>query len=93
MSVSASPQICGLCRDLHLPRLALRPPKKRVSKPVQIRPPRRLQTNLVVVGGYLRRLLDNARVVRFLSQNHREILAEFQKLVEAKSLGDAVPVE
>lgn len=44
--------------------------------------------NLVVVVGYLRRLLDNARVVRFLSQNHREILAEFQKLVEIKSLAD-----
>ena len=45
--------------------------------------------NLVVVVGYLRRLLDNARVVRFLSQNHREILTEFQKLVETKSLSDA----
>lgn len=44
--------------------------------------------NLVVVVGYLRRLLDNARVVRFLSQIHREILVEFQKLVEARSLGD-----
>ncbi len=49
--------------------------------------------NLVVVVGYLRRLLDNARVVRFLSQNHREILAEFQKLVETKSLSDAAAVE
>ncbi len=44
--------------------------------------------NLVLVGGYLRKLLDNARVVRYLSQNHPEILAEFQKLVEAKNLQD-----
>ena len=49
--------------------------------------------NLVMVVGDLRRLLDNARVVRFLSQNHSEILAEFQKLVEARSLGDTAAVE
>lgn len=40
--------------------------------------------NLVVVAGYLRKLLDNARIVRFLSQNHPELLAEFQKLMDAK---------
>ena len=45
--------------------------------------------NLVVAVGYLRRLLDNARIVRFLSQNYREILAEFQKVVESKALMDA----
>lgn len=44
--------------------------------------------NLVLVVGYLRKLLDNARVVRFLSSNHPEILFEFQKLVEAKHLQD-----
>lgn len=44
--------------------------------------------NLVLVIGYLRKLLDNARVVRFLSQNHPEILTEFQKLVETKSLNE-----
>lgn len=44
--------------------------------------------NLVIVVGYLRKLLDNARVVRFLSPNHPEILAEFQKLVDAKHLQD-----
>ena len=48
--------------------------------------------NLVIAQGYLRKLLDNARVVRFLSQNHPEILGEFQKLVEARNLNDgAVP--
>ena len=42
--------------------------------------------NLVLVLGYLRKLLDNARVVRYLSQQCAEILAEFQKIVETKSL-------
>jgi hypothetical protein len=46
--------------------------------------------NLVIVQGYLRKLLDNARVVRFLSQSHPEILGEFQKLVEARNLQDGV---
>jgi hypothetical protein len=43
--------------------------------------------NLVVVVGYLRKLLENARVVRYLSQHSAEILAEFQKIIETKSLG------
>lgn len=42
--------------------------------------------NLVIVVGYLKKLLDNARVVRYLSRNHPEILAEFQKLVESRNL-------
>jgi predicted NAD-dependent protein-ADP-ribosyltransferase YbiA (DUF1768 family) len=44
--------------------------------------------NLVLVVGYLKKLLENARIVRFLSQNHPEVLAEFQKLIEAKHLQD-----
>ncbi len=44
--------------------------------------------NLVIVVGYLKKLLDNARVVRFLSRNHPEILAEFQRLVETRNLQD-----
>jgi hypothetical protein len=44
--------------------------------------------HLVVVAGFLRKLIDNARVVRFLSQNYREILSEFQKLAESRNLGD-----
>ena len=44
--------------------------------------------NLVVVTGYLKRLLENSRVVRFLSQHYRELLVEFQKIVDAKQLGD-----
>lgn len=42
--------------------------------------------NLVIVVGYLKKLLDNARAVRFLSRHHPEILAEFQKLGESKNL-------
>ena len=38
--------------------------------------------NLVVVVGYLRSLLNNAAVVRFLSQNEPTMLAEFQKIME-----------
>jgi hypothetical protein len=44
--------------------------------------------NLVLVVGYLKRLLDNARVVRYLSRHHAEILAEIQKIVEAKGLSN-----
>lgn len=44
--------------------------------------------NLVLVVGYLRKLLDNVRIVRFLSQNNPEILTEFQKLVEARNLAE-----
>ena len=42
--------------------------------------------NLVLVVSYLKKLLDNARVVRYLSRSYSEILAEFQKIAEAKSL-------
>jgi ParB-like chromosome segregation protein Spo0J len=47
--------------------------------------------NLIVVVGYLRKLLNNAGVVRYLSRHHAEILAEFQKLVETKSLAADAP--
>ena len=43
--------------------------------------------NLVLVVGYLKKLMDNARVVCYLSQHCREIMTEFQKIVETKSLG------
>jgi len=38
--------------------------------------------NLVVVVAYMRSLLDNAAVVRFLSQAEPAMLAEFQKIME-----------
>lgn len=45
--------------------------------------------NLVVAVAYLKKLIENARVVRHLSQNYAEVLAEFQKLVETKSLKES----
>lgn len=45
--------------------------------------------NLVIVVGYLKTLIDNARVVRYLAGNHPEILTEFQKTAEARSLTEA----
>jgi len=44
--------------------------------------------NLVLVARYLKKLIDNARVVRYLSQHYPELLAEFQKIAEARSLAD-----
>jgi len=41
---------------------------------------------LTISRGYLRPLLENNRVVRFLSQHFREYLSEFQRIVEANSL-------
>ena len=42
--------------------------------------------HLVVVVGYVRRLLDKAAVVRFLSRVEPAMLAEFQRIVEASDL-------
>lgn len=41
---------------------------------------------LTIARGYLRPLLDNNRVVRFLAQNFREFLTEFQRIVESNAL-------
>jgi ParB-like chromosome segregation protein Spo0J len=49
--------------------------------------------NLVLVVGYLRKLLENSRVQRYLGQHHPEILAEFQRLVESRSLTDGAPAK
>ena len=43
--------------------------------------------NLVLATGYLSKLMDNAPVVRFLSRYYSGILSEFQKIIEATSLG------
>jgi len=42
--------------------------------------------NLVLARGYLAKLLDNAKVVRYLSNHNGDVLSEFQKIVEAASL-------
>lgn len=39
--------------------------------------------DLVVATGYLHRLIENARVVRYLAQNFPELLAEFQKISDS----------
>ena len=44
--------------------------------------------NLVVTVGYIKKLLDNARIVRYLAQSYPEILNEFQKIVVSRSLDD-----
>jgi hypothetical protein len=38
--------------------------------------------DLVVATGYLHRLIENARVVRYIAQHFPELLAEFQKIAE-----------
>ena len=45
--------------------------------------------NLVTSVAYLRKLLDSASIVRFLSRHHADMLTEFQKIVEATSLTEA----
>jgi ParB-like chromosome segregation protein Spo0J len=42
--------------------------------------------DLTLARGYLKRLLDNGRVVRWLAQRHPEILGELQKVVDTTSL-------
>ena len=42
--------------------------------------------NLVTSVAYLRKLLDNASIVRFLYRHQADMLTEFQKIVEATSL-------
>lgn len=43
--------------------------------------------DLVVATGYLSRLLENARVVRYLARSFPEILSEFQKMTELNRAG------
>ena len=42
--------------------------------------------HLVLAVAYLRKVLENAGVVRYLSQHHADVLGEFQKLAEAPDL-------
>jgi len=42
--------------------------------------------NLTCVRGFIKKLLDNAKVVRFLNTNHRDILAEFESIAAAETL-------
>ena len=42
--------------------------------------------NLTLAKGYLTKLLGNARVVRYLAQNHTEVLSQFQKITDMQSI-------
>jgi hypothetical protein len=42
--------------------------------------------NLTCARGYIKKLLENAKVVRFLNANHPEIFSEFETIAAAESL-------
>ena len=42
--------------------------------------------NLVVVVGYLRKFLDTAAVVRYISQHEPAMLTEFQRIIDTADL-------
>lgn len=42
--------------------------------------------NLTLARGYIKKLLDNAKVVRFLNTSHPDILSEFEAIVAAESI-------
>ena len=42
--------------------------------------------NLTVARGYIKRLLENARVVKFLAANYREILSEFESTAASEAV-------
>ena len=46
--------------------------------------------NLVLACGYLSRLLGNTRIVKYLSGNQPDMLAEFQSIIEATSLSQNI---
>ena len=46
---------------------------------------------LVLVSAYLRKVLDNTRVARYLTQHHPEVAAEFRKIAEARNPADGTP--
>ena len=45
--------------------------------------------HLTVARGYVRKLLANGRVTRWLSQRHQEYLTEFQSIAELETIGAA----
>ena len=49
--------------------------------------------NLVIAVGYLKSLLDNARIVRYLASAYPEILTELQKVAESRMLEGATEAE
>lgn len=46
---------------------------------------------LTVTKGYLKRLLDNASVVRYLAASRPEYLPEFQSIVDMENTAQTLP--
>jgi hypothetical protein len=42
--------------------------------------------NLTLARGYIKRLMENAKVVKFLAANYREILSEFESTASAETV-------
>jgi hypothetical protein len=42
--------------------------------------------NLTLARGYVKRLVDNAKVVRFLNAHYADIFSEFEAIAGAESL-------
>jgi hypothetical protein len=42
--------------------------------------------NLTVARGYVKKLLDNAKITRFLSNNYSDVLTEFEAFVASETL-------
>ena len=51
-------------------------------------PRQRIPGNLVIAVGYLKKLLDNAAVVKFLSRKDRDVLHQFQQIADTTSLDE-----
>ncbi len=47
--------------------------------------------NLVLAVGYMRGLLDNAGVVKYLSRTHADLLAELERIVASTNVGEEAP--
>jgi ParB-like chromosome segregation protein Spo0J len=46
---------------------------------------------LTLARAYVKKLIDNSRVVRYLAQKHRDLLAEFQRIIETTGLDKGNP--
>lgn len=42
--------------------------------------------NLTLARGYIRRLLDNGKVVRFLGGHHPDVLPEFERIAASEAV-------
>jgi len=42
--------------------------------------------NLTCAHGYIKKLIDNAKVVRFLNANHPDIFAEFESIAATETV-------